>query len=583
MRKIILALLLFLPISAFADENRPLSMAVADIKVVAPSERTFTRYLIVTPYMQEQFGIERSVQATILLLHDLSRSVITFKPMVLREEQKEGYIVIRYNIKDLVLDQDDAKEVDAVTKAIEQYEFEPALNRFTTKATLELAAKLGLAITQTRLVDALIDVPVYEAKDEKGVLQKYNQKRVKKEVPITLSDVEVIREFSEHIDKTLLAELIDATQSQAALVTAPYFFARVRTIRDELKGKPTLRSTLYGGLYNQLAGIAGNEKDLLKQLGVLDPKIFDKQQTDRRAWLKKSGITGSERLIEFLPVNATPLGTGRSLFVATRDVKRDSIDVDKSFRLNVAGFKEDGSELIWGRGNGLLGYAAENAERVNVEQVPDTIASDRTRPDPHPAILEAPWSCKECHRKEGGHRKIKSSLKELIDDGRFKFSGDIGVVNQDQFLRRLKGWAGADLEEPDGVLPRDRDDLARAIMRITGPWGPKEGGKEEIPAKQTDIVNVAHGVQGAIFNSYTYEDVGAYRALREMGYEVKNKAKAADQLDEMLGRPSGVIDGRVKDLIKGDELRRSEFDLVRSFLILQINQVRQAQKKGEAK
>src|SRR6202021_2828642 len=88
-------------------------------------------------------------------------------------------------------------------------------------------------------------------------------------------DTPVIRLLPLHVDKALYTAAASMTGSEAFLTTDRYFlFRALSTIQDDDDGKPNVYSTIFGGLYYQLAGIGTNFKkgtdldNILAGLGI---------------------------------------------------------------------------------------------------------------------------------------------------------------------------------------------------------------------------------------------------------------------------------------------------------------------------
>lgn len=565
-------------------DNATLALAATDLATVPFEERQYVRYVAVPARMcWDAKEMKEAIQLTALVTNYLSLSSLPYRPVAVEGRRKaavevgpkgvkematEQAVVVRLDLRRMAPRSDD---LSRLVTTWEELRFDPVYNRLLTRDTIKFAGPV-----KSKKIDwKLIDVPPY-VEDGKTFTQKWQ----KIETDIDgLGDEPVVRVVAPHLDKVAVATLIDGTQSQAPIVSLPYFAGRsMRTVRDEVKGKPTLYTLVYGGLYYEMAGIRrgakkGTDEDVLLEAlgvgnveqGITAAKVFERLRSDQRTAMRRSGVTIRARQIEFLPTLGAKLGTSRGLFVATRDNSRKDIDIGTSPTANLLNFKQAGSEIIWERANGLHGFAAADANGKFVDQVPDDIAADTTIPPPHGTVLESAISCIRCHRTEGGWRIVKNSVRDLLKSGRFDIFDDLNGKTREDVLDRLAGLYSGDLEEPDGVLPRARNDYAKAILRVTGPW---DASKSK-PA-QLDIVAVSGQKLADLFGGYFYDAIDAQRALAEMGVRVESK-EAAAKLRSMLA-PAPVVgavaleDERIAALMEGESISRAEFDLVRSFI-----------------
>src|SRR5262249_42655464 len=128
--------------------------------------------------------------------------------------------------------------------------------------------------------------------------------------PLDGKDVQLLRVVSEHLDRTLVEFLVQATQSQAPVTSSRYFLARaLRTVKDT-----EVFATIYGGRYYELTGIKRTNKqgsdldNLLESLGIGNvkekrnfKKVFDELRSDARVAVFRSGVTGKPRQVLILP------------------------------------------------------------------------------------------------------------------------------------------------------------------------------------------------------------------------------------------------------------------------------------------
>ncbi len=594
-------LFLLIPAALYGQEcdNRALALAVLDARTLPIETRPYIRYVHVPDRFtwdrdQEKEAIQNLSHAANLI----SLNSVMCKPVSLQGGDKEHRTVVcRIDLRNLV--SKDSQVRDKI-KFWEEFRFDPVFNRLLTKDTLDFleAQQYTPRSDEGWFTIRATDINPSTGKqygtytDEKG--RVHNEYMVLKKA-VVAPDTPVVRVVAPHLDKALLAELIDYTQTQAPIVSLPYFLSRsMRSIQDKDAGKDTVYSLIYGGLYYELSGTPANEAALLTLLGVGDVEkgvsaedFFRKLLSDprRRTALLGSRVTGKDRqrLVEFLPISTVRVGDGFSLFIATRDQKRASIDIRKTLTANLLDFKEDGSEVMYVRPNGLPGYAIENAQRKFVELVPENIVKDMT--------IEAPISCIGCHGPEYGWMNIPPDhVARILKSKKFNIFDDLAnKISREEALRQLTSlYAGDNLEGGTGVLPTVRNGHAQAIMRATGPWKASKS-----PIAQVDIVKVASKSLLDLFNEHVYGTVDANLALAELGHMGGGK-DAPKKLRAMLPpSPSARLallgylgyfaiitqeDERIIRLLEGEVLSRAHWDLVRSFVAARIMEAKRRSK-----
>lgn len=237
-----------------------------------------------------------------------------------------------------------------------------------------------------------------------------------------------------------VAELRSHTESTGALLRGDFLIARMST-------------TLDGGHYYRLAGIADTEKQFLRDLGV-DAKAIGKLGADVGANLVYSRVTHKVRRIVRRP---GPLGGAWH----TYDVER-SLAANDPLR-NPFDFEFDAGEHIAAAPNGLHRFALYDARGKRQDSVPDRIAKDAS--DPHGTGIIAPMlSCVRCHVEDG--------LRPFANDQARLLAGNVDLLTaRPRDAQRLADFYGSDLTVP---LRRDREDYSAAVARSTGGMTVKE-------------------------------------------------------------------------------------------------------------
>ncbi len=540
-------------------ENVALAVAAAAMRTVPAEEHRYVRFVWVTDRKHETW------QGTSLAMNMLSQ-----RPNIRRPEKVElGETLAMVNLSHYA----GGEKLDKLVRDWEEFRFDWRFNLLLTEETIEFA--VGEGVPRGKKEWAVVEVPPFLHSDGKT----YTKKWVERDNP--LGDKDVVRVVGEHVDRRLMAEMIDRTGSQAPVVSHKYFVWRaLSTIKDD---EPY--ATLFGGLYYDLAGIPqkskkGSDKDNLLQLlgvgsveaGITSKVLFDRLESDQKTAVFRSEVTGSERAIEYLRTLAAK--DSQSIAVFTLDVKRrSSVNIAKRAMMNLIAFKPDGSEGIFEKSNGLQGYVIFDDKDNLLQSVASDIACDRTVPAPHSTDLQGPIGCIRCHGPEGGWRISRNDVKtltggklDIIDDLNFRneLSRKKNFGYKKDLFERLAGLYSGDLEFT--VLPRAREDYARAVLRATGPWKDSK--------TQTDVVKLASAKLGAIYAEAAYNSVTAMTVTEDLGIPCKDNKEAAAVLTKLLP-PIPTInpnsygieeDPNVKALAKGMAINPVNYALVYSFI-----------------
>jgi hypothetical protein len=592
-------------------ENSALQLAVSNVQTVSEYDQEYIRYIWVPS------GSSKHAQACSLAVNiACNRGTVIVRPMPIG---KDKLLLQRINLRHYSFNERDLEELVEVW---EQFQFDPRFNLLLTKDTLEFSeTKLPRKRMVSQWKDVLVEVPAYV---QNG--QTFTKKWIKTESKVEI-DVDVVREVAPHLDKGLVAALIEATGSQAPIVSLPYFmFRSLSTIQDanvekkllyknlmekrfitqaqydslieETRKEDELYKEIYGGLYYQLRGIkrgfkqGTDEENLFATFGIGNVKNKTKVEqdfaefvSDGRVVTERSGVaTGAgPRLTEIFRTKRGHTFDNTSFGAITRDLKRKSIDIGTHPIMNLIEFPHDASEFIAEGNTGLHVFALFDGTGNLLDQATDDVAADTTIPAPYGSVLQSAISCIRCHAKEGGWRILENDLAKLVgkknlldvfDDFSFMVARKNGKYfyhgheySRQEVIQRLSGLYSGDPEFL--ALPRARDDYARAILRATGPW---EGEKD-----QTGIVQRACNEISAIYGDYWFKRVTAIDALHDLGVQGEWKdAKAAGvKLKELLPPPvivRGIAreDPRIAMLMAGIGITRSDFDLVYSFMAARV-------------
>ncbi len=387
-----------------------------------------------------------------------------------------------------------------------------------------------------------------------NILETPDVRKFARRPPIRSS---VIRAVDKNIDPVAWAALVDATGSQAPIVTYGYFVTRALST---IQGNEVAKE-IYGGLYYQFAGYRrgfakGTDEDNFFEsvgigniaAGVTAERIFENARSDQRVAVFKSAVTGKPRRADLL--KSLIARDSQGVVSVTHDLRNRDIDIGTHPIANLSNFKDFAREVIHERRNGLQGFLLFDGQGALQDEVPNDVAADHTIPAPETSILQPAIGCIRCHGPEGGWRILKNDVKKIANPEDFDIFED---------AERLVGLYGGDPERK--LLPRARDDYANAILAATGPWVRSKD--------QTDIVQLASAKIADVWREHNYVPVGAARALDELGVPYEGNPVVA--LKAAILPPAPSHDGRVREdpriaaLKVGLTINRSDWDLARGF------------------
>jgi hypothetical protein len=249
----------------------------------------------------------------------------------------------------------------------------------------------------------------------------------------------------------------------------------------------------------------------------------------------------------------------------TDDVALDSIGADQDVLLNTRKPQADAHEILAPGRNGLLKQLLSNGEGKRQRFVPNSIASNRKIPNPHPPILEGIVGCIQCHYADGhdGWIPITNDVTKLSDV--MRVFGDTGLKNINPFEAEQK------FEElyggnADKVLRQAREAQQELILAIVGDDG--QGKITEVSKRATQLLSDR-------YNAHRYNKIGAQQALVECGWLVPEEH--ATVLFNMLAAPPGIVDGvivledpRIGKVRAGIKIDRTQWDFVKNIAAARI-------------
>lgn len=478
-----------------------------------------------------------------------------------------------------------SSDLEEWLKAWEQLRYDPTFNLLVTKDNVRFAkgelASLPGATRKvkkkvTEKVKKKVDVQPYLAPDGKWHSTKTIEVDEEKEVDVA-EDVDflVLRLDPDYLPA--LAQLQKQLATAAPIVLDRYFLARaMQTVKvDPVSQEQTAWSVIWGGLYYDFRGIKRSQdknvtdEDLfLQQFGLGNAaKLFDRLQTDQRAAIFKSDVTGRPRRVDFFNTPSGKAWDVMGVGSVTHDLRQEDTDVGTHPIMNLLKFKDQAREDIFVGPNGMHVYAIFNGAGKLLDEAAINIVSDRTIPSPHPPRLQCALSCIACHETEGsdGWKAVGNDVKKLLGDRVDIASGqrrpDLDIFfdatnkNTLAAINRIAGLYQGDFSRG---IRRSRDDYAETILRISGPQGDD----------QTQIVRTAMSDLTSRTRSYIYDDVTARQALWELG--VEPGPEPLKKLRKLLPPEPAKVgfapeDPRVSALKAGIPIPRTDWAYVQSY------------------
>lgn len=531
-------------------ENEAIIMAWVDLNAGTkelvlkdPAWPVFQRYLF------NQTGDLEGLKAISAALNYALRGLEARKPFAINR------YLIRIDLRHWVRNDTDLNEI---IKVWEEFRFDPMFSLILTKDTLRFAVGLDL--------------------DK----EKANFERIGADVK-----GDILRLEAQHLNPILFGALIGTAQTQAPIVHSDYFITRsLTTIKDQDKvekdGKIELKdnvySTLYGGLYYDLAGIKtgfnkGTDEDhILEDLGignveqgVTADKLFEKLGSQHRAAMFKSGVTDKFRGMDLFQIP----GGNKYLQICSisHDFLRKNIDIGSHAVANLGSLrgKDDAREGIFVKANGFHGFFLVNGKGVRQDAVPVSVATNKRIPGAATPELQPAIDCIDCHGTNGGWKPFKNDVLKAIKGG-FDIFNDTSKIklSREQIVNALAKEYTGDPEEHDSILDRARKDYDKAVFAATGTW--------ESSQTQADLVKRSSEKITKIHRDYRYREVDATFILKDLN--IKDvKATSEESLKFAIPpipipNSDGSIpeDWRIGNVIAKVGILTTDYGLVRSII-----------------
>lgn len=304
----------------------------------------------------------------------------------------------------------------------------------------------------------------------------------------------------------------------------------------------------------------------------------DKSNGLKGAWIKRSGVTGKERLVFSFYGSSSKIPV-----LVTFDHTDGFRNPSQQFIRNLIEpfqFAQAGEWFI-PLANGMVECLLTNDKGDILRVAAPDVACDYTKPDGYTKELEGAMSCLICHGPFNGYRTTGNDMEYFVGADA-DFFGDTGYdystggkhLTREQALAIVAGRLAERIDSADGILGRARRDHVRASLSVTDYR--IDGSNALLPQSAADI-RATLGQPGQlksasqlvsekikeIYHGYRYQDIDAQRACLELGRKV-GRSVALKELREMI--PTVKVGRRQDEIItllkNGCPITRDDWDAV---------------------
>jgi hypothetical protein len=329
-----------------------------------------------------------------------------------------------------------------------------------------------------------------------------------------------------HVDIRIASALVGMTASINPIVRCDTLYQNALTTTD-------------GGLYYAFIGadrasLAQRKEglsdfDLFLKRMDLSQTILDRQRSDQRVAMTKSGISGKPRRIDFFN-RSSRVSSGLGLIAITQDMLDSDNNAGADPFLNLLEFKTGGSEVIYKRNNGHLAYLLFDGKGNMVDEAPPNLVMDHHIPDPYTKRLQPAIGCIRCHAKgeSGGWHPVENHVKLAMSSLLNAYDSAEGIKQKLDIPETLAKMARLYDGNLDVVLRRAREDHSDTMVVTVGDMVNKEG----LPWQFKDVGKALEDR----FIAYKYTSITPLTACKELGYLLKDEETATLLLNRLLGR-----------------------------------------------
>lgn len=452
-----------------------------------------------------------------------------------------GTVVLRYDMRVLAPKEEDLVFVGSLWEKFQ--EDEPYFLVNGDKVAVEVIKQfIVVSIDEARVMDGAKVVTVVKKGHRLEVLAEVQQDRgvwfkvqvgketgliwggqVTKEQSVEKKRDAKIRVFGQHCGAEA-GQLNLLCRSQVPIVRYEYLQKKLLTCLD-------------GGLYYEFRGIApapagsgltdqdfflmtfaGVTQDELKKFSV-DPR--------KKIAMFRSRVTGKPRAVVMLSGSGSKVTVNQGIVAITEDMADDDVDPKADPIRNLKQAKFAATEVFVEMPNGMLAYALFDGKGKLQRSAPDNVVKDHSVPEPHTARLQPAISCIRCHvrdfdgKKQEGWLPVRNDVAKLLGKDLDLFGEKPDLGPKFETLLEVSGLYAGNFDKP---LSRAKDDLAEAVLRLTGVQDDDTGSS----------VNKVHRAIATTYNRYVYDEVTPVVACAELGYRVKEDKEAVALLNRLL-------------------------------------------------
>ena len=389
---------------------------------------------------------------------------------------------------------------------------------FNPYALMEESAEQKVVI---EFENVKVQVPWYTHTDGKRYEYAWERKQVERIVQKAGQRV-----FGPHINPELGATLQALTASENPIVWCYSLYKNALTQAD-------------GGSYYKFLGVKKATAEQKAQ-GLSDFDVFllsngtskkeiNALRADQRVAMTISGIAGGKpRRIDFFD-RSSRTSNNQGLITITQDMFDGDYDAKADPLLNLLEFKVGGSEVIYERNNGPLGYLLFDGDGNLVNEAPPNLVADFHVPDPYTKRLQPAIGCIRCHSKNGseGWQPVTNHVRMVMSTMLNAYDDEAGVkqnIDVPDTLAKLVRLYDGVMDKP---LRRAREDHSDTIVVTTDNVVNDKG----LPWKFADVGAALE--QRFLYFSYTA--ITPRFACSELGYHVEDEAQAVLLLNRLLG------------------------------------------------
>lgn len=321
-----------------------------------------------------------------------------------------------------------------------------------------------------------------------------------------------------------LTQLIQLTGSAAPIISLGQFL------------RFTMNSDA-GGLYPEfrqfdLAPERGTDEEAFLARADVKLENLSARNADMRVLLTRKPTAGVG-FIEAVPTAGAQLPVGPTATFITRDYFYGDVDAGVHPFENLLDRRHDATEIFLPTAAGGYDYALFNGQGRFVRSAPlnppQTVASDRTVPAPHPPILQAPSSCIRCHIQDNPDTRLFGILQRAPNYVTAWRTANLGTDAAGQPVRWdvlfNQGKAGNDLER---VVSLFKGDMAEVL-----PWAGRTYSRFVFAAAGAPLEEAVRATMSA-HDEWLYSYVTPKDAVLTLGWVCATDEQARQLFNQLV-------------------------------------------------